>query len=861
MATPVLALPFYDESALLDEWYVSFIMPSVSNINIDSLARDLKALQTVPELIIGGNNTDIKYWYAAKLAFPEAEYLVGVNGKLSTLPFTLPVVAFDAITEAESEKLIDDAFKYACWGDSAEHRRKLADIEDEAKKHLLVHPALLREVQSAIKNGKESADLKQVLETMLRQGVSRKEVNSWIESQSCGNFRIKRDLSIALKKYLKSQEQRQKRYAEKYNPSLEQVVVDDLHPNSLRALKPSKSWQVVIDETGSHFNPEDMDGVGAEDTKVGKLVALVIPEEVSLALLSKNFHAVNETDQDVESAISTLLNNPVGIFGYSMSDSYYSIHSWMAAIVQLTKWVMYLLPIEEESNCEVEFLIEGRGQFGSETNLQPLQEDIESTLKDLAPNRYKNLKLKLKIIGKEGHLANGYVDAVANLWGSSAKNRRKILNSSALLGNCLINTSERSLEQLLLALQSSEPLHDRLWFELCEFAGNENEYSLANQFLAELGQKLNTNVAVWNSYVISIKQRLQDKEFTTAGLAAALTWLQNYSPDESSLDDALLLQLKSSQLALRNHQGFVDLSLISECMTLAASLKDEMAVDCCSVVLRIASSTTNAFDFDGIVSWLQQWIDEPIAVPGLLNHGKLHSALGQLYAFQGDFELALTSFERALESFSKLSNAKFRLQNKMQTQMYLITVLMDQGDVQAVALITELLGRELNMVKGHAGRIAKLASSGDQYRFLHHLFLRACICFPVEMKDDIKKYLLNKKNWLVGESHPWMLIQAYRGWLLHKEGDTDSAVTRFESAITECLSETQGPIVNWMGATLYELAKSLDLNLNINSDLFSHALNSAPENAPKTVLDKWKKVTSDENRIELLKVSLPFNFH
>jgi hypothetical protein len=867
MTTQVLALPSYDKSSLHEDWTISNLVSFASDTTVVALVCEFKSFEIVPTVVVGGQKTEIRYWSAAQIVFPDAEYLVGDKGVLSELNFRLPVLSDEdpepvaEISDVDSKNLVQEAFKFACWEDSSEHRRKLSDIEDKAEMYILSSPGLIVTVKNAIRNGKKSNGLKQDLKRKLQKGDSSDDAKRWIEKVSQGNRRIQYDLSKALKDHKKHHEDRKKRYIEKYTPGLSQVVVERLHKNNLRALKPSKKWQIVIDETGSHFNKDDMLGLTPGDIKIGKVVALAIPQEVTLPKLTDNFHAVDCTDRAVEEAISTILSNNVGVFGFSMSDPYFTIHSWMAAVAQLAKWVMYLLPIEEGSDVDVEFLIEQRGQFEHNTNLQALQENLESTLKDLAPSRYKNLRLKLLMMDKDGHPANGYVDSIANIWGSPSNNRRKILARSALRDHCLLDSSERNLEQLLLALQSSEPLHDRLWFELCDFAGTENKYSLANQFLCDLGARCSSDIPVWNSYVVSLKQRLQDKTFTTAGLTAALQWLQIYSPNEACLDDSLLLQLKSSQLALKNHQGHIDLNLASECMYLANDLKEEMAVDCCNVVLRIASSTTNAFDFEVAVDWVKSWLAEPIAVPGLLNYGKLHSVLGQLYAFQQNHQASLMSFDSAIESFSKLSNALQRKKNKIQTQMYMITVLMDQRDQQAITLLNNMLDHEFNMVKGHSKRIKRLARSDEQYRFLHHLFLRACIYFPEEMKDDADEYLACSDDWIVGEAHPWMLIQVYRGWLLQRTNELMLAQTCFDQGVSECLSEKQGPTVKWMGVVLEKLALSLGISAGVDRQTLNFALLAAPEKAPQDILGEWGSAQTDDNRIKLLGASLPFNFH
>jgi hypothetical protein len=866
MAIQVFILPPYDKSSLEIEMTIADDITLSADISIESLTNNFKLFNAQPAVVVGCEKTNISYWTAAQIAFPTAKFYVSEKGDLEEFKINFAddkecELVDDTADENEADDLEASAFKYASWNDTAENRRIILDIEDEAKLSIQSNPDLIEAVRYAINRGKKSNELKKELISKVSEGESNDNIRRWIDVVSDNYEKLFHDLIIEHKKINKKIKNQKLRRANKYKCNMDRVVVNGLHENSIRSLEPSQKWTVLIDETGNHFNPEDMDGLHKSDTKIGKVIALVIPQEITLPPLEKKFHAVNETDNDIESIVKTLLENKVGVLGYSMNDTYYTSHSWMAAIAQLTKWVMFLLPIEEESNVDVEFLIEQKGIFKPDTSLQALQQDIESTLKNIAPNRYRNLRLKLTFIGKDGHPANGYVDTIANIWGSPSKNRKKILSLSSLKGHCLMNSSERNLEQTLLALQSSEPLSAQLWFELCEFAGIENEYSLANQFLDDIGNDVANNNSIWESYVVSLKQRLQDKKFTTAGLGAALNWLNKYSPDETTLDNSLLLLLKSTQLALKNHQGDVDLQLISECISLSSKLKDEMAVECCNVILRIASSTTNAFDFESMIEPLKVWIDEPIATPGLLNHGKLHSSLGQLHAFKQQYPAALASFQHATNTFERLSDASSRERNIQQTQMYTITVLMDQGNLQAIELLNELLDQQFSHVSDHKIRIYRLARSGEEYRFLNHLFLRACIIFPNEMKQDSDYYLAKLEEWGVGESHPWMLIQAYRGWLLLRKRSIGKGKLHFQQSIWECLNESHGPTVKWMGVVLHKLAMSFELNLGIDDKNLDEALSLAPGLAPKETLDDLAMIKDDNERLVILEKLLPFNFH
>jgi hypothetical protein len=303
-------------------------------------------------------------------------------------------------------------------------------------------------------------------------------------------------------------------------------------------------------------------------------------------------------------------------------------------------------------------------------------------------------------------------------------------------------------------------------------------------------------------------------------------------------------------------------------MLLADELMDEQAQVSCQAILRIASGNTNAFDFTTVVPSIERWIEHPIAVPGLLNYGKLHSALGQLQAFQGDFIKAQASFETALKHFERLSSRDQKQKNIQQTQVYLAISLLEQGNSTALPLIKSLVTQSMNISKGEDKKIQRLARSGENHQFVHHLFLRGCIMQPLSMLDETKHYLSQQNLWQTGEGHPWMLIQAYRGWLLQRAGHLSAAQTCFHDAIYACFDQSQGPVVHWMGIVIESLALSLGLKLDISPDDHARAkmaLDNIPNNAfvnmPLGNISKWEGVEDDKQRLALLNLCLPFNMH
>lgn len=771
-------------------------------------------------------------------------------------------------------KLPKEAFKYACWEDSAENRRQLDEIRIIAKQNIDKQPGVVNRVEEAIGSGIHSRALKCELAKKLNAGLSVEEITGWATKVSADNSFIRHDLKIALKKHIERQASRAGQYSRSstsslsYAPSIPYVNVDNAHPNSLRSLDPSERWQVVIDETGQYFNPSDMESLTPGDHQVGKVIALVIPESVVLPKIKNNFHATDEADSTVEKAISHILEQPVGVLGFSSKHQAFTPHSWMAAIAQLIRGVMHLLPIKESEATYVEFNIENRSKFTSSTNLDALRDDIESELKRLAPLRFSKLHMSLKLIEKDGHEANGYVDAIANLWGSPSESRRKILARTCFRDHCLISQPADNIDHILLALNSKDRLSEQQWYDLCEYSRKENEHSLANQFLSELGEHCKNNSDQWGQYADAVRQYLYTKKSSQKGLAAALQWLQKYTPVTDSLDLSLQLEFKLSQLALKNHQGYVDETLMKSTLILADQLMNEQAQVSCQAILRIASGNTNTFDFTSVTPYIEWWLKQPIAVAGLLNYGKLHSVLGQSQAFQGDFSKAQASFETALKQFEKLSGREQKQKNIQQTQVYLAISLLEQGDLEALSLIKSLVAQSMSMSKNEEKRVQRLARSGENHQFIHHLFLRGCIMQPLLMSEEIKNYLSQQNIWQTGDGHPWMLIQAYRGWLLQHAGDLNAASICFTDAIYACFDQSQGPIVQWMGIVIEALALSLGVSLNISSDDHARAkkvLDNLPENAfvniPLGNISKWEGVEDDKQRLVVLNSCLPFNFH
>ena len=110
-------------------------------------------------------------------------------------------------------------------------------------------------------------------------------------------------------------------------------------------------------------------------------------------------------------------------------------------------------------------------------------------------------------------------------------------------------------------------------------------------------------------------------------------------------------------------------------------------------------------------------------------------------------------------------------------------------------------------------------------------------------------------SWQQEEGHPWMLINAYRAWLLTENQQTKTATELMQNALDNCLNSGQ-PMLEWMGHCLTALATSLGLKLNLEDELPPLAAHY-----PAAELPQLATATDNPSRLKALQVLLPFNFH
>lgn len=794
------------------------------------------------------------------------------------------------IRELTDGNLTFETFKYAAWGaDTPEYARMLDMLLEEALRRAEANPTasvrLPAALQKARRSGEHAHRLGKELETQLSQTGLNTEVTEWIEKVTAhAHPSVHRHLNITLTKWQARQQKLLNRVNERKKTQHEATLkgkpvslsklkavqlVNGCHPNSLRHQQAAAQWEILIDETGSRFD-DGANELALSNSELGRVVALAIPQRVTLPELPKGFHAADATDAQVDQALQTVLDAPVGIFGFTVRDTLATSALWIGHIHQLVRWVLLQLPLRSDQPCRVKVRIEERGDWGRRESLRALSSILEDELRGLHAERYRQLHLSLDFIAKNDHDANGYVDAIAFTWGSPGAASKERLKRSGLLGCCLLRpTDEAMVERLYLALDRNQTLPTADWYALCAATSDEPQGGLLHGFSDQLGEQARDTPAVWRECLDEVRQRLRLKKFRLNELAAALDWLERWCPQGTALPAAQQLQLETARLATENHRGEINPQRFQRCFELSEQLVDEAPDEACEAILRLAVTTANNFQFDLLQDILREWLARPVGIPGLLNHAKLHSTLGQLLAFTGRPAEAVVTFDRALAAFSRLSDPVQARRESAQTTIYRLIARLDDTQTPPATHIAEIIDHlRASTGKPDPQAISRsLACAGQQARFDHHLWLRTLTTHPQQLAAERAAYLSVRMQWQAGEDHPWPLIDAYRAWLLHDAGHREDAAQYIGNAIIGCEAAGHGPTLQWMAEVLRVFAQALALP--VDSDVAPEArlaeLKESLPYAPFAALAVFRQqagsTLSHKAIVTHLTACLPFNFH
>ena len=321
--------------------------------------------------------------------------------------------------------------------------------------------------------------------------------------------------------------------------------------HAIMNLEPSPSWTVLIDETGDHFVNNEQLGQGS---RLGKMVALLCPQNTDLPDLTPGWHAV-ENKPMLPHVIGNLQRSRCGIIGLTINElPLLNFDLWSGAIRTLMDLIVRLLPIS--GGTTVTFLVEEHSGFAPENGTAVMTElcnDIKLQLSRIDARRARQLTFEAKVISKTDSPYNGYVDAIANCWGSPRPESQELVKP--LIGPCLWQgDNKRDFQKFVDAvLRPGYPLPPK-WSQLLADSTDWLDNSLIRHYFAQLASQASQSPSLWDSYLKETRQHLESKTTDSSLLARQLAWLKAAKPADTALSEELRRSWQALQLVEVNRR-------------------------------------------------------------------------------------------------------------------------------------------------------------------------------------------------------------------------------------------------------------------------------------------------------------------
>lgn len=781
------------------------------------------------------------------------------------------------------ENLLNDIRKYSSW-DGNDAKRKLYDLEND---FLSEFPNHQRKLEEAIKNGESCKKFLKKSYELGSNGKYQYDFNKLMETlppdtPSEIKYKMKKEFEKGRKKHERFKDEKRLKKSGKPlasvnlgNLQISKTIVPQepitktkefgpyydkskLHPNDIRGLQPCNKWQLIIDETGSVFDEQSR--VMKSSSKLGRCVAVLMPENIELPKLTSRWHAVEQRNlAEIDKLIQVILDNKVGVLGIDVNSLPNTFgERWMDTVVLLIDLVIRLMPIENKTRLDV--LIEERGQFSRSVSWDLVSRDCLLRLALAFPSRAAKLDLNIRTISKDGSDLNGYTDAIAFTWAKTSDSSKERLAKTKWEGTCLLNSYEGVDSKVILniwdAFAQGVNLSPANWWDILNSPDVNNEASILNSFIRRLGEEAKSKVDIWRIYLNELELKMAASPINLYKMSAAINWLQDYKPEKAEILPKMRLIWLTVKLARANHFGETEQKFKQELKTLAEQLFDECAPLVCHADLHLAVSATNRFAFEEASKILERWKNRSAAEPGLQYWGQIKSSLGQHSAFLGDNRRAVEFFKEALSAFSRLSDPHERIVNQTQTGTYLAISMTDESSFSD-ADVKDAVQKITGELESAGSRLAQGIPDPDRDRYIHHLLLRWLVHRGDENIKNI--YLRYRNDWKTGKGHPWPLIQLYRAILL-KNTDIEAAKSLAIDASKIAFDSKQGPTVRLIGASCLAIANSWGHPCPEADGILQKLKEELPLALDRIeILSKWLK-NPETDELKLLRSVLPFNF-
>ena len=660
-----------------------------------------------------------------------------------------------------------------------------------------------------------------------------------------------------------------------------------LHPNCVAALAPSERWTILVDETGNDFEkggvfpkgsaitdkyrPGYRQQAGTPEARPGKDIALVIPSSTNLRP-KPGFHTCGDGDSapgfnEFKDVIRCVRNASCGVLGVDVN-ALPNVHSeqWISTKETLLDLILRQLPLVPDRTADIDLVVEQRYEMNEREDvvLKTLCDTVLFRLARAFPERAKNIRITPRFIRKSEEKLTGYVDAIANLWGSPSSRKKELLRETGWPGTCLLDVSCGVVQSFLESLTQERRITPQDWHSILESRKEVRESPYLDTLLDVFGESVQGDAMLWKQLLDGTLRHLDSKAVDMKLLACQLGFLEKWRPTGAgAFPPRLRLLWLAAKLAQSNHLGRSpsELSWKEEMEVLSNRLYLEDAPLCCFADLHLAVAQTNAYAFDIAEKTLSRWSQCDPAIPGARYFGQVQSSLGQHHAFRGDPEGAVKLFREAIDIFGKLTDPDQARRECDQTRAYLVTSMMDVSNPDREALAREMqtyLGGKV--LQKTVAVLARDDSAENKYR--HAILLRYLVS-GLSAPILANEYRRLESSWAKGkDEHPWELVFFYRGVLT---SDAERRMECFRHAADMVSGATDGALKAIhcviLGAMLYEDGENVDVanTLDRESEELRKALPTLGEArlaALRGQLDPATRLAP----LDLARAVLPFNF-
>lgn len=717
-------------------------------------------------------------------------------------------------------------------------------------------PDEARRVDTAVREGRS-------------QGALRIELHQAIERQGVDAPIVEDLLRRAIRRYPRARGSFQNIVDRARRAAGQAILGPTIHDHRVWTLPPSDVWHLFIDETGAHFDATPSGGaIWGVLVADGLLSRMARPPE--------DFHAVEETGDDIDRVVADLLAHRVGLVGVEaagfapISDP---SRRWLAGITDLLDWVLRLLPLASDGGLTtLHVTVEQRGPHADGEVWEALPTALLAQLSRYHPERADAIDLPPIRVSRK-HACGAWVDAIAHAWGGSgreARERRELLE----LNRFIIGAGGLELRRLFDHGLGRGTLSIPTWRACLAVQDASRTQHVVHSLLERLATRAREAPDLWEQLLDATLAALHQGQLGLHQLGLEVAWLERARPDGSTLRPVARLAWSLARLAMQNRHGQLgDDATFETIAALSDRLVDEVPQLAALADLHVAVTHTNRFDFARAEATLAPWLARPEGIGGRAVHARIRSSLGQHAAFRRDFARSDAYFTEAIAGFSALSDPREAAQELSRTRLYRAVAAMDDpacSDENALERLLEALEAPTRDLADpttvhHLASLAATNITTGSSPWRAHVLLRFMASHrprAASLRATLAPALVRLEPPDGRPGFPWPLIWLYRALILRRSGAEAAAIMRAARFAREGLTTGEGPtlaFIEWTveAALLAPGDRTAHRDAAEAMDELKAALPAISR--PISQLRAWL-LRAGEDPQSLLEAVLPFNF-